>query len=294
VAPVAYAWDIVSNGGVNVALSAFDTATTTFTAPAVKSATQFQFRCSVTDATGRSPAQGTVQVTVDPTLTSLALVADAGAGASVVPGQVVTLDGSKTGWFNSAGSAVQGPSITYLWQQIDKSGLTAFVANPNAATTTFVAPALTQPTQATQLYTPATLSFRLTASNASVSSSTATVNFYVDPYGPLNLTISPAASSGKLNGGAYDTVIVKATATTISATQPQLYYRWTLLQRAHRLNVSDIAIGGDTVNTFGFTPKAGFPGTYTFQVEVGYQPMSDKTVNAVPGTYRATAVFEAL
>jgi large repetitive protein len=285
---LSYTWSVLDNGNANVALASASSANATFTAPSVLSNTSMTFMCTATDLAHTS-ANKSVVVTVVPSLTSSSqtLVADAGPGAVVNPGQQsVTLDGSKSGWYNQSGTSVTGgASLSYLWTT-SVQGVT--ILNPNAPITSFVAPDL--PLQSPALTVP----FTLTVSGGT-QTSTATVNFVVDPYGTLTFTVLPPAQALLNSSGEYSAVTINATAVPTSKT-PSLYFQWV------QVGGPTVPIGGATTATMGFTPLSvsslaalspalAPPITYTFEVCVSYQ--NNLNGSCDNGIYSALATVTA-
>ena len=254
-----YQWSLTANGGLNIPLGSYTAQDTTFTAPSVPSATMLSFQCVVSDSAGSSAASA-VSVTDTPTAAaSSSLVASAGKGLSVNPGQTTPLDGSGTAWFDPSGASVAGPAIVYKWAT---SYPGVVINNSGAAGTTFVAPTtITAPTQ---------IPFTLTVTSGA-NSSVANVTFLVDPYAPFTLAVSPAAQSIAIGSVASMTAQARSTNPT-----PTLYYNWTYVS-----GPGAPTMGGQQTATMGFV--AAQSGVYVFQVAVGYQPIT----SSYPGVYFA-------
>ena len=261
-APYSFQWVVSNNGGYNFPLSAYNAADTTFTAPAVTSATSMSFTCRATDSNNNTTSS-TVSATVNPgTAATSALVANIVQPGTAAPGQTITLDGSSTGWFDaSSGKASTGPTPTYAWKSNDPN---VVIANVTSAKTTATIPS--------GITTATTESFTLNAT-AGDSSSSSSVNVLVDPYGPLALAVAPSANAVKGNTSA--TFVATATSPTGSAS---IYYQWSQISGA------PLSLGGATTATLGVVPPlvaAGTTATYTFRVAVGYQPITA----SYPGLY---------
>lgn len=96
----------------------------TFAAPDVgQGGAALTFRLTVTD---NSDATSTDTCIVNVSWVNIAPVADAGPDQTVAEGTLVTLDGS-------ASSGVDDAIATFLWEQIDTSGVTAVLSDPTAA-----------------------------------------------------------------------------------------------------------------------------------------------------------------
>ncbi len=122
-----YAW--AQTSGPVVTLTDDDTATPSFTAPAVDAETALVFEVTVNDAEAES-ASATVTVTVLPVSENQAPVADAGDDQSLVEGNEVNLDASAS----SDDQAV----TSFAWTQT--SGPTVTLNGDDTATPSFTAP----------------------------------------------------------------------------------------------------------------------------------------------------------
>ena len=152
----AYAW--TQTAGTPVTLTGADTATPSFSAPAVTADTTLTFQLTVTDDDGQ-PDTDTVQVTI---VNNIAPVADAGADQTVNEGVTVNLDGSGS-------SDADGSIAAYAWTQT--AGTPVTLSGANTATPSFTAPAVAADT---------TLTFQLTVTdNDALASSPDTVSIVI-------------------------------------------------------------------------------------------------------------------
>ena len=132
-AAVFYAW--LQTEGPGVPIQNADSATASFTAPSVQVQRRLTFTVTTRDETGAvGRADVSVQIAADPNFgqpTSQATGPKANAGADqvVLPGDTVTLDGSKS----------TGNNLTYHWREV--SGATVTLSATDTAQTQFVAPA---------------------------------------------------------------------------------------------------------------------------------------------------------
>ena len=127
---VGYQWSYVS--GPTVTLSGVNTATVSFTAPAVAQLTELVLELTVTDTVG---ATGTDQVVIAIDVpVNLPPVANAGPDLSVGAGDPVTITGS--------GEDVDGTVVSYQWQQMG-GATTLALTNANTAEVSFTAPDVT-------------------------------------------------------------------------------------------------------------------------------------------------------
>ena len=164
-----YSWLQVDSSGYTITLSGATTTTPSFTAPEVAADTDLIFQLTVTDSLGKT-GQDTVTITV---LYNNPPSANAGANAQVNEGDSVELDGS-------ASSDLEDSSLTYSWQQVDSSGHTISLSNPDTATPSFTAP---NPVAADT-----NLIFQLTVTDSLGKSSDANVTITVIYNTPPNAT----------------------------------------------------------------------------------------------------------
>lgn len=261
---VSYQWVIASNGGLPISLDAYDSADANFTAPAVSAPTVVSLTCRATDASN-SVATATSNVTVLPVaVTTNALVARIVNTAVLSPGDVVQLNSTGTGWYGSDGASTTGPVPTYAWSTT-AAGVT--LSDPSSPSPTLIIPSGISST----LQIPVTLKV-----TSGTSSSTVTSVYTVDPYGPLQLTITPSAAAGSINT-AY---AFAATATYAGSARP-LYYQWTQISGPTLTE----PLGGQTTATLGVAPSLA--GQYVFRLAVGYEPIT----SSAPGAYTADVVL---
>ena len=147
-----YLWEQAT--GTNVFLSNSNSANASFIAPTPSATTTLSFRLTVTDADGNTNAD-IVQVII---FVNLPPTAEAGPNQSVQAGNPVTLSGS--------GTDEDGTIASYLWEQT--TGTSIVLDNPNAASTTFVAPDTIE-----------TLTFRLTVTDNNGSTGTDTIQITI-------------------------------------------------------------------------------------------------------------------
>ena len=107
-----YSWKQIA--GPTITLNRFNTATPSFTAPVVGSGTVLVFELTVKDNRNATTIS-IVKVTVNPV--NHPPVANAGQNQTVIPGYVVTLDGSKS-------KDPDNDPITYSWKQIGGPSVT--------------------------------------------------------------------------------------------------------------------------------------------------------------------------
>lgn len=133
---LSYAWTQVS--GPSVALANADTATASFTTPAVCSDTPLVFRLTVSDPGGLSHSD---EITVTVQNINAPPVANAGAD--------FTVDGGQSAMLSAAGStdADTCQTLSYAWTQT--SGPSVALANASTATPSFTAPSVNADTPLT-------------------------------------------------------------------------------------------------------------------------------------------------
>ena len=133
-----YLWEQVSPSAPMVTIASANNSSASFTAPDVATATDFQFRLTVTDDAGATNSD-TVTIRVTNSLPSATATAD----AEVYSGETFEMSAATNlGWL-------------YHWEQV--SGPSVNLSNPNAADVSVIAPVLLELTP---------ISFRLTVSDA--------------------------------------------------------------------------------------------------------------------------------
>ena len=126
-----YSWQQVDSSGYSITLSDPNTATPSFTTPEVAADTDLIFQLTVTDSLGKSSdANATITV-----IYNNPPEANAGGNQSVNEGTTVQLDGS-----DSSDLEDEASSLTYSWQQVDSSGYSITLSDPNTATPSFTTP----------------------------------------------------------------------------------------------------------------------------------------------------------
>ena len=201
---LAYSWQQVDSSGYTTSLSDANTATPSFTAPnPVAADTDLIFQLTVTDSLGKS-SDANVTITI---IYNNPPEANAGGNQSVNEGTTVQLDGS-----DSSDLEDEASSLTYSWQQVDSSGYSITLSDPNTATPSFTTP---NPVAATT-----DLTFNLKVTDSLGKSSEDSVIIRVTYNNP------PEANAGanqSVNEGA--TVQLDASASSDSETS-NLAYSW--------------------------------------------------------------------
>ena len=124
-----YFWEQSDSSGYSVTLSDPNIVDPTFTAPEVDAPTSLAFKLIVTDDGGKTRS---ATVTIDVQDNSPPS-ANAGADQQVNEGDSVQLDGS-------ASEDTDGSIASYFWEQIDSSGYTITLSDPNIINPTFTVP----------------------------------------------------------------------------------------------------------------------------------------------------------
>ena len=148
-----YRWQQINISEHSIDLSDPASAQPSFTAPAVAADFELSFELTVTDNDGDASSDSIVITVLD----NIPPVAQASAEARAYEGSSVQLDAS-------ASSDADGIIVYYFWQQT--VGPKADIANPEAETTSFLAPAVDDST---------TLAFQLTVADVGQASDTASV-----------------------------------------------------------------------------------------------------------------------
>ena len=156
---VDYLWQQSTEPIISIADPAV--ASIAFTAPDVAADTNLSFHLTVTDSANLIDTD-TVVVTV---LNNTAPSAQAGADQKVYESTTVQLDASASSDLEDEAS-----SLDYLWQQVDSSGYSITLTNPDTTKPTFTAPAVAADTE---------LIFQLTVTDSLGKSSDANVSITV-------------------------------------------------------------------------------------------------------------------
>ena len=234
-----YAWSVVpptTPAGLSLSFNTSTSAITTFAVPRVApSGGSIKVRLTVT-CEGQTDFVETIV-----NITDVFQNAPPTASAFISPlnateGQLVTLDGS-------ASSDPDGDPLTYAWTQIGTPTVTLSNVTTNGAVKSFVAPNLNATT---------TLTFRLTVSDPSTSSSvdrTVSIVFSNDP--PIAALNCPAGGVLTVNEGA------SVTFSSSGSSDPEgglLSYLW-----AQNVGPPPLGIGGRTTPSITFTvPQLGY------------------------------------
>ena len=240
---LAYSWQQVDSSGYSITLSNPDTATPSFTAPnPVAADTDLIFQLTVTDSLGKSSdANVTISITYNNPPE-----ANAGGNQSVNEGTTVQLDGS-----DSSDLEDEASSLTYSWQQVDSSGYSITLSDPNTATPSFTTP---NPVAATT-----DLTFNLKVTDSLGKSSEDSVIIRVTYNNP------PEANAGanqSVNEGA--TVQLDASASSDSETS-NLAYSWQQVDSSgYTITLSDAEIAQPSFTT----PYVETTTDLTFQLTV--------------------------
>lgn len=164
-----YVW--TQTAGPSVTLTNANAAVAKFTAPVAAADIALTFQLTVTDNAG---ATGSASTSVTVKHINVAPTVNAGVAQSVNENTVATLNGSATD--------SDGTIASYAWTQTN--GPTVTINNANAATASFIAPAVTTDTVFT---------FTLTATDSSGASRSATTNVTVKH---VNVNQAPIANAG--------------------------------------------------------------------------------------------------
>ena len=240
---LAYSWQQVDSSGYTTSLSDANTATPSFTAPnPVAADTDLIFQLTVTDSLGKS-SDANVTITI---IYNNPPEANAGGNQSVNEGTTVQLDGS-----DSSDLEDEASSLTYSWQQVDSSGYSITLSDPNTATPSFTTP---NPVAATT-----DLTFNLKVTDSLGKSSEDSVIIRVTYNNP------PEANAGanqSVNEGA--TVQLDASASSDSETS-NLAYSWQQVDSSgYTITLSDAEIAQPSFTT----PYVETTTDLTFQLTV--------------------------
>ena len=240
---LAYSWQQVDSSGYTTSLSDANTATPSFTAPnPVAADTDLIFQLTVTDSLGKS-SDANVTITI---IYNNPPEANAGGNQSVNEDTTVQLDGS-----DSSDLEDEASSLTYSWQQVDSSGYSITLSDPNTATPSFTTP---NPVAATT-----DLTFNLKVTDSLGKSSEDSVIIRVTYNNP------PEANAGanqSVNEGA--TVQLDASASSDSETS-NLAYSWQQVDSSgYTITLSDAEIAQPSFTT----PYVETTTDLTFQLTV--------------------------
>ena len=200
-----YSWQQVDSSGYVIILNDANTATPSFTAPnPVAANTDLIFQLTVTDSLGKSSdANATISVIYNNPPS-----ADAGADQSVDEGATVQLDASSSSDLEDEAS-----SLVYSWQQVDSSGYTITLSDPNIINPTFTAPEVPATTD---------LIFQLTVTDSLGKSSDANATITVIYNNPPTAN---AGANAQVNEG--DNVELDASASSdLEDETSSLAYSW--------------------------------------------------------------------
>ncbi len=193
-----YWWQQINISEHSIDLSDPASAQPSFTAPAVAADFELSFELTVTDNDGDASSDSIVITVLD----NIPPVAQASAEARAYEGSSVQLDAS-------ASSDADGIIVYYFWQQT--VGPKADIANPEAETTSFLAPAVDDST---------TLAFQLTVADVGQASDTASVAITI-----LDNT-APSAQAGA-DQEVYEGTSVRLDASASSDTENNIVdYLW--------------------------------------------------------------------
>ncbi len=257
----AFAW--AQSAGTVVTLQGADTATPSFTAPAVSVTEVLQFALTVTDNDGATGTD-TVAISVSPNDPP---TADAGTDQSVNEGATVTLTG--------AGSDTDGTIAGYQWSQT--AGPSVALSAPSAQSTDFTAPDVA-------LGQTVTLTFRLTVTDNDGGTGTDTVDVVVAGVAGLN---NPPTASAGADATAFETEVVtlNGAGSDPDESPSSLTYAWTQTAGpAVTINNANLpqasftapAVTADTVLTFQLqvTDSDGASDTDSVNITVSEAPTS--------------------
>ena len=212
---VDYLWQQSTEPIISIADPAV--ASIAFTAPDVAADTNLSFHLTVTDSANLIDTD-TVVVTV---LNNTAPSAQAGADQKVYESTTVQLDASASSDLEDEAS-----SLDYLWQQVDSSGYSITLTNPDTTKPTFTAPAVTTNTD---------LIFQLTVTDSLGKSSDANVTISVVYNTP------PSAQARAVPQEVYEGLLAQLDGSASSdAEDNDLEYSWRQVDSSgYRVYLSD-------------------------------------------------------
>jgi hypothetical protein len=280
-APFTYAWSYVSGSGATV--NSPTSATTTFTRDAAGSpgGTQYVgvYRCTVTDATGRTATNDvTVTTTHTSTVSPLSASKSGDATGSCSYATPATQCSATTGSVTVTPSGGVGP-YTYVWGHV--SGDTATVNSNTSATTTFTRTA--QGNNGGYLYQ-GTYRCTVTDSLSNVASvdvavSTTHTNTY---YFMSSSKSGNASGSCSTNNGNGCTATTNTVTISVSNGAPGYTYSWSKVSGT-TYTVNSPTSAATTFSLYGSGTPAGtgYSATYrcTITDSIGYQSTVDVTVS---------------
>ena len=225
-----YSWQQVDSSGYAITLSDVNSATPSFTAPTpIAADTNLTFQLTVTDDFGKS-SDANVTITV---IYNTPPTANAGANQSGYEGESVQLDAS-------ASSDSDGTVDSYFWQQVDSSGYSAHLSNPNLSDPTFTAPEIP--------IDEANLTFQLTVTDDLGKTDDATVTITVLNNNPPIATASTdAADPTQVNEGA--TIQLDGAASSDSEDSNLAYFWQQVDSSGYSVALSDSNISNPTFIT---------------------------------------------
>ncbi len=252
-----YNWAQTDSSGLSVTLTGANTATPSFTAPAVNADTTLTFTLTVTDGHGGT-ATDTVNVLVK-NVPNVPPTADAGADQTVNEKTTVNLTGS--------GTDSDGSIASYVWTQTDASGASVTLTGANTATPSFTAPTVSNADGSK------TLTFKLTVTDNEGAVGEDSVSITVNA-----VNENPTADAGtKQQVNENSSVSLSGSATDPDGDTPT--YSWAqtdssgvtaTLTGANTATPSFTApaVDADTTLTFTLTVNDGYGGTATDTVNV--------------------------
>lgn len=257
-----FQWKIISNGGLPIVLSSYNTQISGFTAPFVKKSTPIVLECRATDEFNRvSSSRVTANVLAPADINTM--VVDITGAKVTEPGKVLSLTGKST-WFTPEGIVATGPAPTYQWSLGASAPSGVYIMSPESPVADIYVP--TNISGVT--FFPVTL--KVTSGNVSSQS---TVSLLSDSNGSLSPTVTPnmqSIVSGK-----------EGSVTASGGAETKLFYQWTIVSGPN------IALGGANTATAGFiAPDVKTDTPMVLRVAIGYAPITVST----PGVYFVDSV----
>jgi len=285
-----YQWVVKENQGLPISLSSYNSAVSGFTAPAVTANKKLEFECRVTDAAG-TVLSSPVFVTVQPASANV-LVARAAVTGTVSPGNTITLNGAAT-WFDTQGTATTGPVVSYLWQ-VDPSfqALGVQLLSSGEPSARVFVPSTVNPGN---LNVPIAIPVTLTVTGGT-SSSSASVNVVVDPYGPLLPVITPAIGTipDILQQSNPRTTILAVDTGALQTGTTRSYFKWEKITGtdstgAPLLTAAEYELSSDNAAEVGVYAPTGVSGIAKLRVTVSNFPIETNPSN--PSVYTAEVLI---